>query len=441
MIAKLAVESLKSRRTSVLLTLLSVILSVSLLMSVEFVRTQVKSSFTRTVSGVDLIVGARTSQLNLLLATVFRIGSVDNGMRWESVELLEQNPGVSWLIPLSLGDAHKGFRVVGTTNGYFSHFKYGQQQSLAFSSGGAFTADRSTVVGYQVAKQLGYKIGQKIVISHGLGDVSFSHHDDHPFVISGVLAPTGTPVDDAVYVTLNGLEAAHVQPSIGQRLTRRPQEDNMHKAHSESAESEVEGNNSPADNPSSASALGAPHPEKVTAVMVGLTSRIAVLQVQHQVNQNENEALTAVLPGVALNQLWQLMGNMEKLLLAISVLILLASLLGLATMLLATMRERRQEIAILRTMGAGPVKILWLVQAEALLISGLGCVISFILVSSSIALLADYLNSEYGLYLTGSLMSQNILVVIGAILAATWLVSFIPAMKAYKTALHSGLSR
>ncbi|MBJ2129227.1 ABC transporter permease, partial [Alteromonas sp. IB21] len=212
MLSTIAIESLKRRKTTALLTLLSITISISLLLCVDIVRNQIKTSFTRTVSGVDLIVGAPSGQLNLLLSSVFNIGTPTKGIDYKSVASLEMNNQVSWLIPLSLGDTHQGFRVVGTTNRFFEHFKYGDMQHLALSEGDVFNHPLSTVIGSDIASKLGYSVGDEIVISHGLGNVSFKNHDNHPFTISGILEKTGTPVDKAVYVTLQGLEEAHSGP-------------------------------------------------------------------------------------------------------------------------------------------------------------------------------------------------------------------------------------
>lgn len=452
MIMQIATASLRHRLGSVLLTLFTIVISVSLLLSVEYVRGQVRDSFTRTVSGVDIIVGAPTGQLNLLLYSVFRLGNPTSGVDWKDVAWLKSQSQVDWIVPLSLGDAHKGFRVVGTTNTYFDHFKYGDKQALSFASGGQFVSDKSAVVGAEVATQLGYSVADNIVISHGLGDVSFQHHDTHPFTITGILAPTGTPADKAVYVTLHGIESVHGSPSPRRSLRRstitKPADSEAH-SHAEKhashehdpAHSETEEDFQLAQKDKDSEAtLSNADPESVSALLLGLKSRVAALQLQHQINNYDQAALLAILPGVALKELWGLMGNVEKLLLGISVLILLSSLIGLVTLLLATMRERRQEIAVLRAIGAGPVTILWLIQAEALLISVVGCVLSIALVSAGLSLFSEWLNASYGLIVTGSLFTQATGIVIASVLAATWLCSFIPAIAAYRTALHSGLS-
>ncbi len=463
MLNTIALESLKHRRTSVMLTVLSIVISVSLLVGVEFIRGQIKQSFTRTVSGVDLIVGAPTGQLNLLLYSVFRIGNATQSIKWEQVEKLAAQPLVKWVIPIALGDSHKGFRVVGTDNRYFEHYQYAAQQPLRFARGGQFTTAYSAVVGAEAARELGYQPGDNIVISHGLGNVSFHQHDGLPFTVSGILAPTGTPVDKAVHVTLQGIEAVHQPastPSLKKPIVNSPPtaQDTEHgHEHKHEHEHEHEQNADHLDKATTATG-NAPHPkrvtsastshaappparpESVTATLVGLTSRAAALQVQYQINQRSEVPMLAILPGMALSQLWSLMGNLEKLLLGVSGLILVASLIGLVTMLLASMRERRHEIAVLRAMGAGPLTLLWLIQFEALLVSALACGVAVTLDGVLFSVFASSLSENFGLFLSGSILTLHTGVIVALVLLATWLCSFIPAVAAYRQALHAGLS-
>ncbi len=429
MLSTIAIESLKRRKTTAILTLLSITISISLLLCVDIIRTQVKTSFTRTVSGVDLIVGAPSGQLNLLLSSVFNIGTPTKGIEYKSIAALQSNKQVSWLIPLSLGDTHRGFRVVGTTNSFFDHFKYGDMQSLEMAAGSAFTQPLSTVVGADIAKSLGYKVGDKIIISHGLGSVSFNNHDDHPFTISGIVKKTGTPVDKAVYVTLQGLEEAHTGPkhSPTSMLGRKSADKANEHEHEHTKEHAVY--NSEAFTP-----------ESVSVVMLGLKHRVTALQLQYQINQSKKEPLMAILPGMALAELWQIMGNVESLLLGLSGLIVICALIGLATMLLATMRERYQEIAVLRTIGAGPFTLLLLIQIEAMLLTIVSAALSLGLVAGLMSALKPWLSSTYGLFLSSPLFGQSSVIIILLILGCTYLVSLFPAVAAYRRGLHAGLN-
>ncbi len=214
-ILRLALQSLANRKLTALLTILSIAFSVALLLGVEKVRTGARQSFADTISGTDLIVGARSGGLNLLLYSVFRIGNATNNVTWKTYQDIASRPEIDWIVPISLGDSHRGFRVMGTVAEYFKLYHYRHGRSLEFASGGPFSDLFDAVIGADVAAQLGYKTGDKIVVAHGLGSVSFVQHDDKPFRVAGVLAKTGTPVDRTVHVSLPAIEAIHVDWQSG----------------------------------------------------------------------------------------------------------------------------------------------------------------------------------------------------------------------------------
>ena len=409
MLMSLAVSSLKNRRKSILLTFFSLLISISVLLGVEHIRQQAKESFSRTVSGVDLIVGAPSGQLNLLLYSVFRMGSPTNNINYESFQVLQNNQQVEWAIPISLGDSHHGFRVIGTTQDYFTHFRYGKKQSLEFVQGQAFSSLFEVVIGIDVAKEHNYQVGDEIVVAHGVGSVSFMHHDDTPFVVSGILKPTGTPVDKSLHVTLEAIEAIHLSPAKLRQLINDVDAVNL-------------------------------APNNVTAVMLGLKSKFATFTLQRNINNFPDDRLMAILPGVAMSELWSMMANFEILLRVISILVLFASLFGLSTMLLASMDQRKSEIAVLRVLGAGPSLIFSLVLIEALILVSVAIIASVMTISLTLTLLGDWLASEYGLFLSANLLSMEALMAIGVILIASIITSTIPAFEAYKNALHSNLS-
>jgi len=416
LLLELAWQSLRDRKSSVLLTLLSLSLSVMVVLGVENIRAQTRQSFTRTVAGVDLIVGARTSQLNLLLASVFRIGNVSTALSWQSYELIQQDGRVAWAIPLALGDSHRGFRVVGTTAEYFRHFRYGDQQQLSLREGDAgFAAVDSAVLGADVARSLGYALGDELVLNHGLGEISFSQHTDHPFHVTGILAPTGTPVDQGIYISLQGMAASHRQWQHGVHIPGSAPQLSEHE-------------------------LGHLEPDEVSAVLVGLKSRAAVFALQRDVNEYKGEALSAILPGVALAELWQSMRLVEGVLTVISGVVLIASLLGLATMLLASMHQRQRELALYRAIGARPSFLLLLIEFEALLLTIGGLVVGFGGTALLQAAVAPWLQRQYGLSLSSLPWTESTALYVGIVLAAAALLALVPAFSAYRRSLGNALT-
>ncbi len=415
MLMKLARQSLWNRRGTALMTLFSLTISLVLLFGIDHIRKEARQSFTSTVSGTDLIVGARSGQLNLLLYSVFRIGNATANVSWETYQRIRKHPQISWTIPLSLGDSHRGYRVLGTNTDYFVHYRYANQQALQFVQGQPFSGVYDTVLGAEVASKLGYKLGDEITLAHGIGAVSFSEHKDKPFTVTGILAATGTPLDQTVHVSLQGIEAIHIDWQQGAPMPGRQL----------SAEQALAQDLTP---------------KSVTAFMVGLQSRMATFVVQRQINEFRGEALSAILPGVALAELWQMLSMVENLLLLITLLVLVASLVGMMTTLLAAMKERQREMAILRAVGAHPWYLFVLIQLEVLLLTILALVLSAAVLVGTLWALQDVLASSYGLFISVNPFSWQSLYWAGAVLLASAVLACIPAVSAYRRALSDGLT-
>jgi putative ABC transport system permease protein len=414
-VLRLALLSLANRRATVLLTVLSIAVSVALLLGVEKVRTGARQGFANTISGTDLIIGARSGSVQLLLYSVFRIGNATNNVSWESYEEIAARPEVAWTVPLSLGDSHRGFRVLGTTRDYFDRYRHGRNRPLSFAQGQLFGDLFDAVLGAQVAKELGYVLGQEMVVAHGLASVGAADHDDKPFRVAGILAPTGTPVDRTVHVSLEAIEAIHVDWQSGARLP---------------------GQSVSADE---ARRLDL-KPKAVSAALVGLKSRLGVFSLQRFVNEYRDEPLTAVLPGVALQELWSLVGVAEMALIAVSVLVVTTALLGMLIAILSTLNERRREMAILRSVGAGPQHVVGLLVAEATLLATLGVVAGVGLLYAGLAAARPVVEEALGLYLDIAWLHAREALILAGVVAAGTLVGLLPGLRAYRHSVVDGMT-
>jgi putative ABC transport system permease protein len=417
-------KSLRNRRFTVGLTVVSIALSVSLLLGVERIRREAQTSFTNTISGTDLIVGARTSPVQLLLSSVFRLSDASNNIDWESYEAIASHPGVAWTIPLSLGDSHRGYRVLGTTEAYLEHLRYGRKQSLRVVAGGWFGGHNDAVLGSEVAAKLGYRVGDNLVVAHGAGEVSFIEHDEHPFKVAGVLAPTGTPVDRTVHVSLSGIDAIHEgMEAPGDAHDHDPLAAALAKAH---VNHEHDGE--------------CGHlPGQITAFFVGLKTRSAALGVQRMVNEYSGEALTAVMPAAALQQLWEIVGVVEKALLAVSVFVVLVGLTGMLVALMTSINERRREMAILRSVGARPEHVLGLIVGEAGLVTLLGVLLGYASLVVLTLVAQPVLTARLGLAVSIGLPTGWEMCLAGLICAAGVFIGLLPAYRSYRYSLADGL--
>ena len=411
----LAAHSAWNRRFVLSLIVLSIALSTFLLLGIERIRHDVRENFSQSISGTDLIVGARTGPVQLLLYSVFRIGSATNNMRYSSALSLAQHKAVAWMVPISLGDSHRGFAVVGTTPAYFEHFRYGDQQPLELAQGKRFEALFDTVLGADVAERLGYKLGDRIVLSHGDGALPGNEHANKPFTVVGVLARTGTPVDRSVHISLQAMEALHLDWVAGVPLP------GLSVTPEQAAQQDLT-------------------PKTVTAVLLGLKGRAAVFAVQRHVASFEAEPLMAILPGVVLDELWSVVGAGERGLQAMSALVALVSLGGLVAVILAGLNERRRELAILRAAGAGPRQMLLLLATEGALVTLCGVVLGALAHVLAVALLGNWFEAQFGIALHLGMPGSTEWALMGAVLAGGWLASLVPGWRAYRLSLADGLS-
>ena len=414
-LARLACRSLVNRRSTAILTVISIAISVSLLLGVEKIRMNARDSFANTISGTDLIVGARSGSVQLLLYSVFRIGNATSNISWQSYTDIAALDGIKWTIPLSLGDSHRGFRVLGTNRDYFQYYRYGNKRALEFAAGEPFSDYFDVVIGSEVADTLDYQLTQELIVTHGLSTSGFTDHKDKPFRVTGILKPTGTPVDRTLHISLEGIEAMHLGWRNGVQI--------------------------PGANTSIKRARkNQLQPESITAFLLGLENKITAFKLQRHINQYEAEPLLAIFPGVALHELWGMMGIAEKILLAISSFVVVASLIGLLAVSLAGLNERRREIAILRSVGAGYRHIVGLLVIESTLLTVTGIFAGLILLYSGLAIAQPLIESYYGLHIPVTWPNAREYGILSILVAAGIIVGLIPAYRAYRNSLLDGMS-
>lgn len=416
---RLATRSAWNRRGTLALVLASIALATALLWALEGLRRDLRSSFSQAVSGTDLVVGARSGPVQLMLYAVFRVGGATNSISMDSVRAVSAHRAVAWTVPIALGDSYRGYPVMGTTTGYFQHFAYGDRQPLVVEAGRPFSGTLDglyeAVLGADVAQRLGHRLGDRITLTHGMGGAPGTEHADKAFVVTGILQRTGTPVDRTVHVSLQALEALHLDwvggaPMPGLRISAE-----------DARKFDLE-------------------PKQVTAALVGLKSRAAVFNVQRFVAEYTGEPLLGVLPGVALDELWEAVGLGERALQLVSALVALVSLAGLVATVLAGLNERRRELAVLRAVGAGPRDVLWLLVLEGAVVTCAGVVLGVLSAVTVQALAGPLMQQRLGIFLQMGWPSLTQWGVLWAVLAAGMLASLLPAWRAYRLSLADGLS-
>jgi putative ABC transport system permease protein len=414
---RLALKSLKNRLFSSCLTIFSIALSVTLLLAVERTKRAAEEGFTQSISQTDLLVGARTGPLNLILYTVFNMGSASNNISWKSYEDLKSKPEIAWTIPYSLGDGHKGFRVVATDENFYEHYRFRGEGKVELREGQPALDIWDAVIGSEVEKKLNYKLGDRIVIAHGVtrGE-GIQIHDDKPFHVTGILKPTGTALDQSIYISLYGMEAIHIDWQSGAAPT------DANRISPESIKKENI------------------HIGTITSFFLRTKTRIETLRLQREINNYQEEPLLAIIPGATLAQLWQGLSQIDQVLKIISWMVICVGIAAMLSSILAGLNERRREMAILRSLGAGPKRLATLLVFESALVTLIGVIIGVSLELTCFFVLEGWLQNQFGLYLVGSPFTA----VEGTYLLVTlifgMLVGLIPAYKASQLALKDGLS-
>jgi putative ABC transport system permease protein len=430
---RLALRSLANRKLTTVLTVASIALSVALLVGVETVRRGVRESFGGTIRGTDLIVGARGGGQQLLLSSVFGIGSPASGFSWATYERWAAHPAVEWTIPLSLGDSYHGFRVVGTTDAFPEHYRYRNDGRVTVAAGEWAAEDHDVVLGSEVASRQGLALGDSLAITHGLRGTGIMDHEEHPFIVRGILAPTYTPIDRSLYVTLEGIEAMHEGFAAG-GMPAMPGATPPPMPGSEPPTGTVQ--------PTDALSRPATHDSlpALTAFLLGTKNRFESLRLQREISTDPGEPLTAILPAVQLTDLWHTIGYAEDGARIISLAVLLVGLLGMLVALYSTLQERRREMAILRSLGAGPRRIATLLVFESGLLAALGALSGVAATYLLLWLGRGVAERHFGIFIPIEPPGRLEWIYLVGVVVAGVLVGLIPAWRAYRNALQDGLS-
>jgi len=406
MLRFLLLKSFRKRKFVSLLTIFAIALSLALFLSVEKLRNGIEESFTNSISNADLIVGSRSGPLQLLLYTVFHLGSPTNNISIKSYSDIKSHPAVDWTIPISLGDSYRGFRVVATDINFFKHYQFHRNRKVRFFKGQYENDVFSVVLGSHVAKILEHQLGDSIVLSHGISEGSVIDHENTPFKVSGILKKTGTPVDKSVIINLSGMEALHVGwengfPS-GVPSQNSYREENLKTT-------------------------------QITSFILRSKNRIALLGLQRKISTYKKEALSAIIPALTLAQLWGLLDKLESSLLAISFFVIIVGFLSLLIVLYMSINDRMKEIMILRSIGVSSLDISLLLISETFLLTLSGVVLGFILNFLLILGLGPVLETQYGLYVNLTMPSFEDLFIVYIFLALGALFGVIPALRAYSS--------
>lgn len=413
----IAFQSLMNRKMTFILTIFSIAISITLFLGIERIRQGAKDGFSNTISKTDLIVGARGSTIQLLLYTVFHLGDATNNISWQTYEKIKKNPNVKWTIPISLGDSYHGYRIVATDYNLYEHYRFFGNKKIELENGKFPNDIFDVALGSEIANKENLKIGEHITLTHGISDgPGILNHKDKPFKIVSIFKQTGTPIDKAAFITLEGMEAIHIDWKEGIPPT---------------PDKAIQSNQIKKDNIKIS---------QITSFLVGAQNRISALSLQRNINNYKEEPVMAIIPGVTLGQLWQVVSYVETTLKIISAFVVAIGLIGTMIAIYTSLETRRREMSILRAIGASSKTILCLLIFESLIISFLGCAIGYIFCYGAIFITQPFILNKFGIQIPiFSLQLYEYYYLIIVILFSCG-IGIIPALKAYKNSLSDGLS-
>lgn len=407
-------KSLKNRAFTSSLCILSIALSVALYLGIQRLRKGAEDGFTNTISQTDFIVGAKGGAINLLLYSVFHMGQAVNNVRYSTYEMVKNNPTVKWTIPISLGDSYRGYRVVGTDENFYQHYRFRGDQKVEISEGRVSTGVFDVLLGSDVAEVLKHKVGDKIVLTHGIQAEGLYHHEQTPFQVVGILKKTHTPIDKSVYISLHGMEAMHIGWETGV-----PDNREIDKSAFLPENLQI---------------------KQITAFMVGLKNRIAILRMRRIIDTYEEEPIMAIIPSLTLQEMWQTLSYVEKVLSVVGLLVLVVGFLTIVIALYTSINERRREMSIFRSLGAHPWQILGLILYESLLLVFMGILVGVIALYGLIISLKPILEKEFSVFIEVQPMNKEEFIFLGIVLLIAPLIGLIPGFRAYKNSLRDGLT-
>jgi putative ABC transport system permease protein len=385
-------QFLWSRPLAAALNLLLLSLGLASITLVLLVNHQIQQAFARDLAGIDVVVGAKGSPLQLILSGVFQIDTPTGNVPLAEVQALQANPQVAKLIPISMGDSFKGYRIIGTTPDYLSHY------AGVMASGAMWQAPMQAVLGAKVARDTGLRVGDSFAGSHGLGGGGHAHGQT-PYTVTGVLAPNGSVMDRLILTPTESVWRVHEKDTA------------LDAADQKILEEERE----------------------VTLALIQYRSPLAAVTFPRFINTTTN--MQAASPALEVSRLLGLIGIGADVLRAFAGVLLLTAGLGVFIALWSAVRERRADLALLRMLGAAPRQLAALLWCEALWLALLATLLGLALGQGVAALLAVALDVDKSISLAALNWPVELLTVPALALGVAVASALLPTWEAYRVSV------
>ena len=406
-------KSLRQHALSTAITVLSSALGVGLVMATYNLSAQSRAAFAGGPVGFDAVLGARGSQLQLVLNTVFHLETSPGNLPWSMYESIKAQPGVELAVPYVVGDNYRGFRIVGTTEQIFSDFEYQAGRRFQPEPGGRVfdPTRREAVIGASVAALSGLKLGDHFSPYHGVRFDEDQAHSEQ-YLVVGVLEPTGSPSDRVIWIPLEGLFR------MGGHYLRGSGEEYVAQA-----------------------GVAVPDEHKeVSAVMLKLKSPQVGFMLAQTINRQGDKATLAFPIASVMAELFTKLGWMSRVLELVATLVVVVAVLSILASLYNTMNERRQEFAILRALGARRATVFGVIVLESSAIAALGSLVGFLVYAAILYSAAAVVRRQTGVVLDVRGWHPSLFYMPLGMVFAGAIAGLLPAFKAYSTDVADTLS-
>jgi putative ABC transport system permease protein len=430
---KLSWKYLTFRPLSTGLNVLLLALGLAIITVLLLIQDQFEKKMTQDAAGIDLVVGAKGSPLQLILSSVYHVDFPTGNIPMNEAVRLSRSRLVKQTIPMALGDNYQGYRIVGTNHDYLSLYEVG------FSSGKAWEEPFEVVLGAMVAEKSGLKLGDTFTGSHGIS-VGSHDHDHHDFRVVGVLEPKGNVVDRLVLTSIESVWYTHDEEGESDTDEMASKEDNAQVVESQDQEHGDHDHDAKFHHPVAKSGFPKTDQDReVTTLLVQYRSPMAAVQLPRMINSNTN--MQAASPSFEMSRLFELLGVGIQVLEGLAFVLIAISGLGIFIALYNSLKERRYDLAVLRAIGASKFQLLILIFLEGISLTFLGALLGILLGHGFLSILAA--QNEQGIAAgleAWTFLSAELWIVIYALTVGV-LASAIPAWSAYQTSIANQLTR
>lgn len=424
---KLAIKNLFNKPLNLLLSLILFALGVGLINFLLLFNAQLKEKFEANLADIDLVIGAKGSPLQLILCNMYHIDNPTGNINIKDVKpfLNPKHPLIKLAVPLSLGDNHRSFRIVGTNHDMLKLY------NGEIGEGKLWEKELEVTIGRAVADKTGLQIGNSFMSSHGFDEDPDLAHDHAKFKVVGILKPTGTVIDQLILTNTSSIWAMHQH---AEEDKEEGEHDHAEEHNHEHADTSQNHTNHVHDN--SNVDLLQHQDQQITSLLVQYksTSNYMALNLPRTINENTN--MQAAAPAYEINKLYDMVGTGTDTIKYIALLIAFVSMISIFISLYRSMKERKYELALMRVMGGSRGQLFLLILIEGITIALLGWLIGMLLSHGGMAILANYLSADFRYNFSASTIINEEWIVLGTSIVLGIVAALIPAFGAANTDIH-----